>query len=90
METPENHCRPSMSSRSSNPPQSVGLLSLDKDQIVQQRVFIGDMQRFNMVELAPSTTAGDVVEMIEAQGSFKGIVGSGVDGLGGGPGFWDG
>ncbi|KAG6813588.1 hypothetical protein H0H92_009632 [Tricholoma furcatifolium] len=45
--------------------------------VTQQRVFIGDMQRFNMVEIGTSTTAGDVIEMVEAQGSLKGWVGSG-------------
>ena len=46
-------------------------------QVVQQRVFVGDMQRFNMVEITNSTTAGDVVEMIDAQGSLKGLAGVG-------------
>ncbi|KIY63039.1 hypothetical protein CYLTODRAFT_360597 [Cylindrobasidium torrendii FP15055 ss-10] len=45
--------------------------------VTQQRIFIGDRQRFNMVEVGPSTNAGDVVEMIEAQGGFKGWVGTG-------------
>ena len=40
-------------------------------------MFIGSMQRFNMVEIGASTTAGDVIEMIEAEGSFKDIAGSG-------------
>jgi len=45
--------------------------------VVQQRVFISDMQRFNMVEIGTSTTAGDVIEMIEAEGSLVGFAGSG-------------
>jgi hypothetical protein len=45
--------------------------------VVQQRVFVGDMQRFKMVEIGTSTTAGDVVEMIEAEGSLTGFAGSG-------------
>ncbi|KAG6853927.1 hypothetical protein C0991_012418 [Blastosporella zonata] len=45
--------------------------------VIQQRIFIGDMQRFNTVEIGPSTNAGDVIEMVEAQGSLKGWVGSG-------------
>jgi hypothetical protein len=53
------------------------LQSASAGQVVQQRVFVGDMQRFNMVEITNSTTAGDVVEMIDAQGSLKGLVGSG-------------
>ena len=46
-------------------------------QVVQQRVFVGDLQRFNMVEISASTTAGDVIEMIEAQGGLKGLTGVG-------------
>ncbi|KAG5352934.1 hypothetical protein C0989_011976 [Termitomyces sp. Mn162] len=55
---------------STSPPTARGL-------VIQQRVFIGDMQRFNMVEIGPSTNAGDVIEMVEAQGSLKGWAGSG-------------
>ena len=39
--------------------------------VVQQRVFVGNMQRFNMVEIGASTTAGDIVEMVKAEGTFK-------------------
>ena len=45
--------------------------------VVQQRVFISDMQRFNMVEIGASTTAGDVINMINAEGSLTGFTGSG-------------
>lgn len=45
--------------------------------VTQQRIFIGDMQRFNMVEIGPLTNGGDVIEMVEAQGSLKEWVGSG-------------
>ena len=45
--------------------------------VVQQRVFVGNMQRFNMVEIGVSTTAGDIIEMIEAEGSLKDFAGSG-------------
>ncbi|KAG2009776.1 hypothetical protein CC2G_012667 [Coprinopsis cinerea AmutBmut pab1-1] len=79
---PQSHSgRPSLEearrpvTKSPNPPPVP--LPVDRSQIVQQRIFIGDMQRFNMVEIASSTTAGDVVEMIEAQGTLKGIIGSG-------------
>lgn len=50
---------------------------IPKGPLVQQRVFIGDMQRFNMVEIGPWTNASDVIAMIEAQGSLKEWVGSG-------------
>ncbi|KAG6916313.1 hypothetical protein DXG01_007362 [Tephrocybe rancida] len=56
---------------SSSPP------NVQRGPVIQQRVFIGDMQRFNMVEIGPSTNAGDVIEVVEAQGSLKGWVGSG-------------
>ena len=45
--------------------------------VVQQRVFISSMQRFNMVEISESTTAGDVIRMIEAEGSLRDFTGSG-------------
>jgi hypothetical protein len=48
-----------------------------KGPVIQQRVFIGNMQRFNMVEITASTNAGDVLDLIEAQGGLKGWVGSG-------------
>jgi hypothetical protein len=44
--------------------------------VVQQRVFVGNMQRFNMVEIGASTTAGDIIEMIKAEGTFKDFAGS--------------
>lgn len=46
-------------------------------QVTQQRIFIGDMQRYNVVEIDDATSAGEVVEMVEAQGSLKGWIGSG-------------
>lgn len=36
--------------------------------VVQQRIFIGDMQRFNIVEITPATNARDVVETVASQG----------------------
>ncbi|KDQ62615.1 hypothetical protein JAAARDRAFT_466334 [Jaapia argillacea MUCL 33604] len=48
-----------------------------KVQLVQQRVFVFDMQRFHTVEIVPSTTAGDVLRMVEAQGVLDGWAGSG-------------
>ncbi|PFH51255.1 hypothetical protein AMATHDRAFT_85274 [Amanita thiersii Skay4041] len=38
----------------------------------QQRVFIGDMQTFNIVEIDNSTTAEEVLEMVRTQGSLSG------------------
>jgi hypothetical protein len=43
---------------------------MSKVQVTQQRVFIGDMQRFNTVEITPNTNAGDVVALIASQGSL--------------------
>ncbi|KAJ3764341.1 hypothetical protein EV360DRAFT_31559 [Lentinula raphanica] len=45
--------------------------------LTQQRIFIGDRQRFVVVEVSHSTTAGDVIRMVEAQGAFKEWRGSG-------------
>ncbi|PPQ68790.1 hypothetical protein CVT25_008868 [Psilocybe cyanescens] len=45
--------------------------------VSQQRVFVGNLQQFHMVEIGPSTTAGDVVTMMEAEGALTGWAGSG-------------
>ncbi|KIK47509.1 hypothetical protein CY34DRAFT_799228 [Suillus luteus UH-Slu-Lm8-n1] len=45
-------------------------LPMPKVQVTQQRVFIGDMQRFNTVEITPNTNAGDVIALIASQGSL--------------------
>ncbi|KAG6332185.1 hypothetical protein ID866_6900 [Astraeus odoratus] len=36
--------------------------------VIQQRIFIGDMQRFNTVEITPSTSAGGVIKLLTSQG----------------------
>jgi hypothetical protein len=36
-----------------------------------QRIFIENKQRFNMVEISPSTNAGEVVQMIETQAALE-------------------
>ncbi|KAJ7021632.1 hypothetical protein C8F04DRAFT_1140389 [Mycena alexandri] len=48
-----------------------------KSQGTLTRVFIGDMQRFNMVDIGPATSAKHVLTMVEEQGSLKGWVGTG-------------
>ncbi|OAX42149.1 hypothetical protein K503DRAFT_683998 [Rhizopogon vinicolor AM-OR11-026] len=45
-------------------------LPATKISVTQQRVFIGDMQRFNMVEITDNTTAGDVIALVASQGSL--------------------
>jgi hypothetical protein len=45
--------------------------------VVQQRVFVGDMQTFHMVELGPTTTAGDVLSTIKEQGILDKWTGTG-------------
>lgn len=37
----------------------------------QMRIFIGDLQRFNMVEVGPTTNAKDVLEIIRNQGDLR-------------------
>ncbi|KII90787.1 hypothetical protein PLICRDRAFT_52488 [Plicaturopsis crispa FD-325 SS-3] len=51
--------------------------STAKQHLTQQRVFIVDMQRFNMVEVGASTNARDVLEMVDAQGALEGWAGTG-------------
>lgn len=43
----------------------------------QQRVFIGNMQRFCQVEIGSGTGAGDVLAMVDAQGALEQGAGSG-------------
>ena len=45
--------------------------------VFQQRFFIGDMQTYHLVEITPTTNAGEVIKMIEEQGALEGWVGSG-------------
>ena len=49
----------------STPPQL-----MSKVPVVQQRIFIGDMQRFNMVEITPATNAGGVIDTVARQGTL--------------------
>lgn len=58
-------------------PSMVRSMAAGNAVVVQQRIFIGDMQSFNLVEVGPSTSAGDVISMIEDQGSLKGWQGTG-------------
>ncbi|KAI6129793.1 hypothetical protein EDD16DRAFT_1471111 [Pisolithus croceorrhizus] len=52
------------------PPASTSTSPLQppKVSVIQQRIFIGDMQRFNTVEITSKTTAGDVVKLMAGQG----------------------
>lgn len=45
--------------------------------VTQQRVFVGNLQQFHMVEIAAATTAGDVVSLMDSQGALNGWAGSG-------------
>lgn len=72
--------RTSRPSTSAGRLQSPGLASASSSPtavVTQQRIFVGDMQRFNMVEITATTNAGNVIEMIEAQGSLRGSAGNG-------------
>ena len=73
--TPPHQYRPT--APSSADPLPVPMTTGKPELVVQQRVFIGDMQRFNMVEIGESTTARDIIEMVRAEGSLTGIIGSG-------------
>ncbi|KAH7914300.1 hypothetical protein BJ138DRAFT_1000551 [Hygrophoropsis aurantiaca] len=41
-----------------------------KSRTTQQRIFVGDMQRFNIVEITPNTNAGDVIGLVASQGAL--------------------
>ena len=68
--------RPSVDVERSQRNQAL-LSPVTKSLVSQQRVFVGNLQQFNMVEIGPTTTAGDVVSMMEAGGSLVGWAGSG-------------
>lgn len=71
--------RPSTADREHRPPMPPPPSTMPEmpKQVTQQRVFIGDMQRYNVVEIDDTTSAGDVIQMVESQGSLKGWIGSG-------------
>jgi hypothetical protein len=48
-----------------------------KAQVSQQRIFIGDLQRFNIVEIGVSTNAQDVLDMLDKEGALESILGRG-------------
>lgn len=78
--TPVDAQRTSRPSTSAGRLQSPALASAASNPtavVTQQRIFVGNMQRFNMVEITATTNAGNVIEMIEAQGSLAGRVGDG-------------
>lgn len=78
--TPADAPRTSRPSTSAGRLQSPALASAASNPtavVTQQRIFVGDMQRFNMVEITATTNAGNVIEMIEAQGSLAGSIGNG-------------
>ncbi|KAF7980008.1 hypothetical protein HWV62_40112 [Athelia sp. TMB] len=54
---------------------NMAMQSPPKVTVAQQRIFIGDKQRYNTVETTPSTTAGEVVQMIEQQGELEQLKG---------------
>lgn len=54
-----------------------GHMATKSNALVQQRIFVGNLQQFHMVEIGPTTTARDVVAMMDAQGVLTGWAGSG-------------
>ncbi|KAF9452933.1 hypothetical protein P691DRAFT_755968 [Macrolepiota fuliginosa MF-IS2] len=82
VDTDRRPTRPNTADREQRPPvpplpAAIPELPAPPRQMTQQRVFIGDMQRYNVVEVDDTTSAGDVIEMLESQGSLKGWVGIG-------------
>jgi hypothetical protein len=45
--------------------------------LTQQKIFVGDLQRFHMVEIGPATSAGEALETIQRAGALEGWMGSG-------------
>lgn len=42
-----------------------------RETLWQQRVFIGTMQRFCLVEIGSNTSAGEVLRIVESQGALE-------------------
>ncbi|TFK52249.1 hypothetical protein OE88DRAFT_1794829 [Heliocybe sulcata] len=59
------------------PPPPLPAVLRQNVNLVQQRVFVGDLQRFHTVEIGPTTTAEDVVKSVGSQGGLEDIGGSG-------------
>ncbi|KAF4581406.1 hypothetical protein EYR38_002732 [Pleurotus pulmonarius] len=69
--------RKSLQRQTPSPIPPLPLADIKTTVVTQQRVFIGDMQSFNTVEISSNTTAQDVLDMVKAQGSLKQYIGSG-------------
>lgn len=54
-----------------SPPSGANLRLSHPSNTSQMRIFIGDLQRFKMVEVSPDTTAKDILIMIEKQGEIR-------------------
>ena len=59
------------------PPAVAAEIMAKPAQVTQQRVFIGDLQSYNVVEIDDLTTAGDLIEMLQGRGSLKEWIGKG-------------
>ena len=46
-------------------------------QLWQQRIHVGTMQQYVIVEIGPTTSAGEVLQLIDAQGALSGGAGEG-------------
>lgn len=57
--------------------QAAQLPSLNRSTVSQQRIFVVNQQQFHMVEIGPSTSAGDVIALLDGQGVLKGWAGEG-------------
>lgn len=68
----------SLSADVSDPSPALPAVSRETKQVSwQQRIFIVDLQRFNAVVMNPTTTAGEVIGVLEAQGQLANWVGVG-------------
>ncbi|KAF7314329.1 hypothetical protein MKEN_00905500 [Mycena kentingensis (nom. inval.)] len=72
---PPSPSRPTMLSPPSRPSEE--RIRTSSSQGTLTRIFIGDMQHHALVDIGSTTTARDVLALIEQQGLFKGWVGTG-------------
>ena len=76
--SPRTHTSSGHASTAASPPSAFSQPGKASGaQMWQQRVFIGNMQRFVLVEIGPGTSAGDVLNIVDGQGALDHGAGSG-------------
>ena len=69
---------PASSTDTPDPPSPPHVISKEAKQVSwQQRIFVVDLQRFNTITMSPSTSAKEVIDVLEGQGQLANWAGVG-------------